>query len=142
VGRNMPLGSDLGTAALRFATLYAPRYAEADAIERLLAEAGGYGNIAEVVPRDTAFLGLAASLVRGQLGVPRLDAGTISYLLDGSLGYLPLQQSLGWWASLGLAIPVWGGDIVSISARAGNVLGGVPGLGVFGLSADYAVSQW
>jgi hypothetical protein len=53
-----------------------------------------------------------------------------------------LQEALGWWASAGLGFPVWGGDLISISARAGNVLGAVPGFAVFGLSADYAVSQW
>lgn len=140
-GRRIPAG-DLGTAAVRIAALLAPRFPGDRASQGAGLAASSTYTGGALLPDSTTFFGVGASLMRGELGVPRLDAGRFSFLLDGATGYLPLQGSLGWWASAGLGFPVWGGDLISISARAGNVLGAVPAFAVFGMSADYAVSQW
>jgi predicted Zn-dependent protease len=128
VGRNLPLPQQLGQAAVGLATYVAPRFRQADALG--------------IVPDGTTWLGATASLRRGDIGLSSVTGGSWSFLLDVASGWLWPQDALGWWGSAGVGIPLVGGDLLSLSARAGNVLSAAPGSSSFGLNASYAVSQW
>jgi hypothetical protein len=127
-GYNLPLGAELGTANFRASTYLAPR---------LPADPG-----AGFVPEGTTWLGLGASLVRGQLEVPPVFGRELSFLTDATLGWLVPQQELGWSARLGLGVSLFGADLLSLSASASNVLGTAPGFAASTLSAEYRMSEW
>lgn len=94
------------------------------------------------LPQATRFVGVGAGVHRGSMGRAPVFGRALSYLVDGSLGWLVDQEQVGWSASVGLGTSVLGGDMVALSARASNALSSAPGFGSYGLVATYTASHW
>jgi hypothetical protein len=127
VGRYFALPGELGVGGLRVAGYVAPRF-EADP--------------AGPIPEGASWLGVGASLTRGQLSVAPIAGRRLSVLADVTAGWLMPLAELGWSTKLGVGISVLGADQLSIVASASNVVSTLPGFAVYTLGADYAVSRW
>ena len=127
VGRYFALPGELGVGGLRVAGYVAPRF-EADP--------------AGPIPDGGSWLGVGASLTRGQLSVAPVAGRRLSVLADVTAGWLMPLDELGWSTKLGVGISVLGADQFSIVASASNVVSTLPGFAVYTLGADYAVSRW
>ena len=127
VGRYFALPGELGVGGLRVAGYVAPRF-EADP--------------AGPIPDGASWLGVGASLTRGQLSVAPVAGRRLSVLADVTAGWLMPLAELGWSTKLGVGISVLGADQLSIVASASNVVSTLPGFAVYTLGADYAVSRW
>jgi hypothetical protein len=75
------------------------------------------------LPRGTEWVGLGASLARGQLDRPPLVGRQFCYLLDAAAGGLWPASTIGFSAQVGLGVSILGADLLSVSARGSNVLG-------------------
>jgi hypothetical protein len=130
-GRSFTLPSDIGRAAVRIAGRYAPRFRDADR------EAREDARLPEAwIPATTAFTGVGASLARGELEVPNAHDPRFRFLLDGTIGVLWPDQSLGWSGQVGVGSSVFGSDQLSASLHTGNVVGSVA---YWSVQAGYAV---
>jgi hypothetical protein len=127
VGRSWHLPGDDWSANVRAAGYIAPRF-ESDPLGPL--------------PEGASWVGLGASLLRGQLSVAPVAGRRISVLVDATAGWLLPLDELGWSTRLGLGISVLGADQLSILASASNVVSTAPGFAVYTIGADYAVSRW
>jgi Tetratricopeptide repeat len=95
------------------------------------------------VPDSTTFIGVGASAARGEYALPPLDRKKFAFLLDGSAGLLVPQKKLGLSGRAGVGVSLLGEDMLSVSARASNVVGvATPGKTVWSVQAEYAVSLW
>lgn len=95
-----------------------------------------------LVPDSATFLGLGASIGRGQLALPPVWGREVSFLADAAAGWLWPQQNVGFFARAGVGTSLVGGDMLSVSSRASNVVGTAPNSTVWGVTLDYAVSLW
>jgi hypothetical protein len=144
LGRNFELPSQLGSANLRLATYLAPRTAEdrsvrvASELDPLERRVGAV----DLVPESTAWVGVGGSLARGELGAPPVAGHAFVFLLDGSVGVLVPERTLGFFGRAGIGVSVIGADQLSLSLHAGNVMGASPGDAVWGGSLEYAVDLW
>jgi predicted Zn-dependent protease len=95
-----------------------------------------------LVPKSSVWVGVASTVVRGQLGTPRPAGGSISYLIDVYGGWLWPMNTVGYSARAGVGVKVFGRDEVSVSANASNMLSSAPGNMVWGINIQYAQSLW
>jgi hypothetical protein len=117
LGTSYALPADLGTAGLRLATRVAPRFAR-----RPGAVDGQAADVAWL-SQSSEWAGLGASIGRGSLDVPPLVGRQFCYVLDASAGWLWPASDVGFTAQAGLGMSLAGADMLSISARAGNIVG-------------------
>jgi hypothetical protein len=61
---------------------------------------------------------------------------TLCYVLDGSAGWLWPASGFGWTAQLGVGVSPLGGDLLTLAARGGNIVGS----SVWSANLNYAVS--
>lgn len=130
-GRSFALPDDFGRAAVRVAGRFAPRFRDAER------EAREDARLPEKwIPETTAFTGVGASLARGELEVPNARDPRIRFLLDGTIGVLWPDRTLGWSGQAGVGSSVFGSDQLSASLQTGNLVGSVAHWSV---QAGYAV---
>jgi hypothetical protein len=127
-GYNLALGPRWGSANLRLSSYLAPRFA-AD-------PSAGF------VPDGTSWVGVGGSWSRGRLDAPPVSGRSLALLTDATLGWLVPQRELGWSGQLGVGVSLLGADLLSVSARASNVLGTTPGFAAYGVGAEYRMSEW
>ena len=130
-GRSFALPSDFGRAAVRVAGRFAPRFRDAEREAREDARLP-----AAWIPETTAFTGVGASLARGELEVPNARDPRFRFLLDGTIGVLWPDQSLGWSGQVGVGSGLFGNDQLSAVLHTGNVVGSVA---YWSVQAGYAV---
>ncbi|MET0340398.1 MAG: tetratricopeptide repeat protein [Polyangiales bacterium] len=95
-----------------------------------------------LVPDSATFVGVGASIGRGQLALPPVWGREVSFLADGTVGWMWPQQNVGFFARAGVGTSVVGADMLSVSGRASNVVGTAPDSTIWGVTLDYAVSLW
>jgi hypothetical protein len=142
VGRNFALPSNIGSANLRLATLLAPRGAQDTSVANQLEPLSQRVDASSLVPQSTAWMGIGGSLARGQIGAPPITGHSVAFLLDGSVGVLVPDGSLGLFGRAGVGVSVVGGDQLSLLIHAGNVMGAAPGDAVWGGSLEYSIGLW
>jgi hypothetical protein len=128
IGGELALPADAGVAGLRLVGRAAPRFAaKSDEATATAAPTGAF------LPESTSWAGLGASLARGDGDAPPLIGRQFSYVLDAAAGWLWPTQGLGWSAHAGIGSSLLGADLLSLHARAGNVVGST----VWSASVDY-----
>ncbi len=95
-----------------------------------------------LVPKSSTWVGVAATVARGQIGAPRPAGRGIKYIVDVSGGWLWPMNEFGYLVSAGIGFEVFGRDEISIAANAGNFSSSSPGDMVWGLNVKYAESLW
>jgi hypothetical protein len=108
IGSAHPLPAQLGHAGVRVFGRAAPRFPEPESAW---------------LPASSVWTGFAVSAGSGELEHPRLFSRQYSYALDLSMGLLWPNASLGWSTTVRLGVTVFGADLLSLAATAGNVLG-------------------
>jgi hypothetical protein len=125
IGTQLALPAELGSANLRVASRVAPRMQHRPQDPR-----------SPWLPETSEWVGLGAGIGRGQLDVPPIVGRTLCYVLDGSAGWLWPASGFGWTAQLGVGVSPLGGDLLTLAARGGNIVGS----SVWSANLNYAVS--
>jgi hypothetical protein len=95
-----------------------------------------------LVAKSSEWLGVAATVARGQIGVPLPAGRGIKYMVDVSGGWLWPMNTPGYGVRAAIGVEVFGRDEISIAANASNMLTTAPGNMVWGVNLQYAQSLW
>jgi tetratricopeptide (TPR) repeat protein len=128
---------------LRLAARVAPRWSIGELPSAYSREPGAWAHAAGgLVPDSSHWVGVGGTLARGQLSLPPTYGRDVQFLVDGSLGGVFPQQSLGFSVRGGFGTSLFGADLLSVSGRAGNVVGTSPTKTVYSVQLDYTIGLW